>query len=521
MYKFTMQYPNIALALLALPAALALPSNNHGHYHHHHSHETYQSGQPSAPFPSDTVGAPYGLSNNTASAAGTAAASNHYKTFTLLSTIYQTAGGADSSAPVESATAAGGSDSSACGSTSTVTHNPTTTVYVTGNGAPAESGTESSAPVIASSAAPETSAPVESETAAPVSSAPAESESVPPVVSSPAPAPKTSEAPAPTQAQSSASVAPSVTPVQSTPAAPANSAQSTAAPSPTVAASSPASMDYCSDLTPTTATVINPWHGANYTGAVAGQKKGIVFVAGINDADTLTYMATNHSDEIHWLGNYYSGPPSGFPSDWTKTTVEYVPQMYGRASDGDWAKNGPAMLQKGAKHFMSFGEPGTPNPTNHDDPDSGAQRYMDQMQKYTTEGVSIGAPGCLGGPQDWQWDQSFLCKCQGLGCTIDFIAGHWFDAAAPLEQQLARAKDTVETYVAVARGKPVWMDNIWAKGTAEEQIAFINAMVPWLEQHPSVQRYGWVSQDLNGLDNAFVHDDGSVSDIGKAFINAK
>ena len=497
-----MQYSKTTLALLVLPTALALPSSGHGHSHdHHHGYEAYKSGHvksghSSAPFASDTAKAPYGLINATASAAGTGTGTGsgtHYNTLTIQSTIYETLAGAGTSAPVESATAAGGSGS--CGSTSTVTYNPTTTVYVTGGGAPAQS----SASEVASSAAPVSSAPVVSSVApAPVSSAP--------VVSSVAPAPVSSTKPTPTQAPSSTAV-------------PTQAASSTAAAAPSVTPPANAA-DFCQGVTPTSATVIDPWTGSNYTGGKAGSKKGIVFVAGIPEADAITQMTLSNSNVIHWLGNYYSGAPSGWPSQWNKTDVEFIPQMYGLQSTNDWSRNADAAVQNGAKNFLSFGEPGTPNDKLYQTPDGAAQFFMDQMQTYTKQGVTIGAPGCLGGPQDWQWDQAFLCKCQTLGCDIGFIAGHWFDAAAPLDQQVARAKGTIETYIAVARGKPVYMDNIWAKGTADEQIAFINELVPWLEQQSAIERYGWVPQDLS-TGNAFTNAQGGVTNIAQAFLSAQ
>ena len=506
-----MHYSKTTLALLVLPTALALPSTGHGHSHDHlhggQGYEAYKSGHhksghSSAPYASDTSKAPYGLINATASAAGTgtgAGSSTQYNTVTIQSTIYQTAQGGGSSAPVESATAAG---SGSCGSTSTVTYNPTTTVFVTAGGAPAQS----SASAVGSSVAPVSSVPVVSSPApAPVSSAP--------VVSSPAPAPVSSTKPVPTQAPSS-----TVAPLPTSSAVPTQAASSTAATAPSVTPPANAA-DYCQDVTPTSATVINPWTGANYTGGQAGQKKGIVFVAGIPEADALTQMTLTNSGVIHWLGNYYSGPPKGWPSPLSSAKVEFIPQMYGLQSTNDWSRNADSAVKQGAKNFLSFGEPGTPNAQLYQTPDGAAQFFMDQMQTYTKQGVTIGAPGCLGGPQDWQWDQAFLCKCQTLGCDIGFIAGHWFDAAAPLDQQVARAKGTIETYIAVARGKPVYMDNIWAKGTADEQIAFINELVPWLEQQSAVVRYGWVPQDAS-TGNGFTNAQGGVTNIAQAFLSA-
>ena len=496
-----MQYPNFALAILVLPAALALPSSDHGHYYHHHGHGPYKSGHISgAPSASGAVGAPFGLSNATVGASGSGTVGTNYQTRVVQNTLYHTI----NASPIESASTAGDSSPDTCGSTSTVTINPTTTVTVTGDGVPSESGIESSASEIASSVAAVTSSSAP-ESVTPVVTASPKGDPVAPIESS--------SAPVPTQAATSASVTPSVTPVQSTSAAPVASASSTAAAAPSTPPSGNSNADYCKydgqGTTPPT------WSGANYTGGVKGTKRGIVFVAGsTDDKKALVTQIANPDANVHWLGNYYSGPPG----DALAPHVEFVPQMYGLQSTNDWFRNADASLKNHTKYFLSFGEPGTPNKDLHQDAVPAAQFYMDQMQKYTTEGVTVGAPGCLGGPQDWQWDQQFLCRCQTLGCNIGFIAGHWFDVAAPLEQQLERAKGTVNTYIAVAKGKPVWMDNIWAKGTPAEQQAFMDAMIPWLEDNPAIQRYGWVPQDADNDGNGFVYPNGEVTETGKHFM---
>jgi len=303
-----------------------------------------------------------------------------------------------------------------------------------------------------------------------------------------------------------------VTPIESSPVVSVTPATSAAAVGPSGNPSGGNIANYCEHdgqgTTPPT------WSGANYTGGVEGAKRGIVFVAGDTPDKAGLASLANNDTNIHWLGNYYSGAPGGLAKH-----VEFVPQMYGLDSTNDWSQRADAAVKNNTKYFLSFGEPGTPNPKLYQTPNGAAQFYMDQMNRYAKEGVTIGAPGCLGGPQDWQWDQQFLCQCQGLGCDIGFIAGHWFDAAAPLEQQVERAKGTVETYIAVAKGKPVWMDNIWAKGTDDEQKAFMNVMIPWLEKNPAIQRYGWVSQDVGK--NPFVDGSGTITELGTWFLNFK
>lgn len=485
-----MQYPKIALAILVLPTALALPSTGHeynGHAQFHGNHEAHKSGQvSSAPFASGSQGAPHGLGNGTASAA-----------------------------------AASGTG---CGSTSTVIYNPTVTMTVAAGGASAASGVHSSPLAVASSVAPVLSASSATVVApvvnspAPVASSPAKvsspsSSSVAPVGQAPKSVPQSSTTPV---SSPSTSVVPSVAAGGSSSAAPVSSAASTAPATSSGSGSGSLSADYCTYTVKDGNQPGTPYTGANYTGGVKGSKRGMVFVAGIPEANALVkYMNDPSSSKISWLGNYFSAPPLHY-EDFRKG-LEYVPQMYGRQSVGkEWNINKQIANNYQVKHMLSFGEPGTPNPTNYDNPTDGATLYMNEMQPFT-HNVTIGAPGCLGGPQDLIWDQEFLCNCKKSGCNVGFVAGHWFDAAAPLNQQIQRCKGTVESYIALAQGKPVWMDNIWAKGTVDEQTAFMKEMIPWLEDNPAIERYGWVSQDQS-TGNGFVKPDGSLSSLASTFL---
>ena len=522
-----MQYSNIAFAaILVLPTTLALPSTGHGHGHHHHGHGPYKSGHVSgAPSASGASGAPYGLSNSTIGTAGSVATGaitgTSYNTLTLQSTIYQTLSSSDSAAPIESATAVGGSGAGSCSAPVTVTLSPTTTVTVTGGAASAEPSVQSSAPV---ESGLESSASVAGSTVAPVTFAP--SSSANPIGLAPNPVPESSStqppvsssASVPSQAATSAvPVVSSTTPVQTSSAAPISSApvdSATSVPSstPPTPVSGAASADYCQHTSdPSNPSDIPHWAGQNYTGGIQGSKRGIVYVDGSTPNITGLMHFANTSSNIHWLGNYYSASP---PLD---SHVEFVPQMYGLQSTNDWNKNADTAVQNGHKHFLSFGEPGTPNAKLYQTSDGAANFFNQYMQPYAAnDGVSIGAPGQLGAPQDWKWDEEFLCKCQGLKCSISFIACHWFDKAAPKDNSVNAFKKTVLNYISVAQGKPVWVDNIWASGSIEEQKEFMAEVVPWLESNPSIQRYGWVPQD-SPTGTGFVDDEGNISELATYF----
>ncbi|KAL6718183.1 hypothetical protein ACLMJK_004271 [Lecanora helva] len=495
----------IALVLAVLPAALALPSSEHGHGHHHHGgYEAYKSGRVSgAPIVMGTSSAPYNLNNGTLGVASTGSAPlTNTQLVTLHKTQYHTLSLASSPAPSQSVAEAGTSNAGSCGATVTVTDAATVTVTVGGgNPAPIESATESSAPLISSSAAPVVSALASSsEASAPiVQSATAQSSTGTPEGRAPSAVQTYNSVASSAPVQTSQPAVSEVTPLATSSAAPVNSATSTPAASASgtsspIVASGVASADYCKDTLVPTQTPAYVYTGQNYTGGVKGKKRGLVFVAGIAESDALVQWAIANKDSIHWLGNYFSAAPKGL--DKPNPPVEFVPQMYGQQSEGnEWNTNAQRAYDAGEKNMLSFGEPGTPNPKNYNTASNYAQTYMSQMQPWAEKGISIASPGQLGAPQDLEWETEFLCKCQQLGCDITYQAGHWFDAAAPLQQQVARAKGTIESYIAIAKGRPVWFDNIWPKGTAAEQKAFMAELVPWLEDNPAIVRYGWVPMD--------------------------
>ena len=119
-------------------------------------------------------------------------------------------------------------------------------------------------------------------------------------------------------------------------------------------------------------------------------------------------------------------------------------------------------------------------------------------------------------PHDFNWTGTFLEECDKLGCDISFVCVHWEWVYGP--GRLESVQEAVNSTIAIAQGKPIWVDNLAVDGTVAEQMGFMDEVIPWLEQHPQVQRYGYVSQsqaDGLGLLNA----DNTISDLGVYYAN--
>ena len=475
--------------ILLLPAASAY--NHLSSRHHHHS----------KPFSTGLGTAPYGAGNGTATfgSSGLLSASTGIAGKGIYSTIVVTEGPktqtiVDSGSPSLSEAGASVADPSSCTQdTVTVTEDATVTVTVSAqaSGAP-ESVIPTQAPVPTQAL---TSSPVESVTASPkeASSAPLSPTVDSAITLAGLGAESSSTSSAPAVADTSKTVA----------AAPVVASTSSAAP--VVAPTSSAAPPVKASTTPSTAPEPAGAAAAPAASGSKSPKRGII----VSGDDTNAITAAFANTKVSWLGNWYSGPPP----NWTpQMGMEYVPQLYSPQyiDDGSWASNAAKGVKAGDKYFMSFGEPKTSGMTA----DTGVDLWMKNMQPYAAQGIKLGTPGNLQNPGDMEWLSRFMDLCETAGCDISFVCVHWFWTPGPNGQQ--DFKNAVNNATALAKGKPVWVDNFGATGDREGQIEFLTAIIPWLEDNDAIQRYGYLA--INRTSGGFLPETGSeLSDLGKFY----
>ena len=548
----------LGVTIILLPAALALPSYNgygHGHFHSHGS-KPYKSGLPSGrPFPAGTGAGPYGMNNSTLSQAGTSAGTSVANADTITSTnfltmyntIYQSAApsqAADTGSGGSGGGAVAGGSAGTCGGTTTVTYANTVTVTVTeGEEESATAVTPKSETPVTPNQAPETQAPVAPVASSTTSDAVAPSTTSAAVASSVIPAPVASST---TSAAVASSAAPATSPT-SVPVAEDNTVASLTAPLSLTAA--PVVEGFQPIVSPTfeTALSTSPVPNSAWTVSVTslsatpypsgssgpvgktspkppGSKRGIFMEVG---DETYVKAFNANPGKISWVVNQYSGPPVNLSS-----AFQYVPQCYDKFSDASlpgqaphpWTTNAENAVNKGNESFfLSFGEANTPNQQGLTmDAKEGADEFMTMMQPWAVNyGVTIGSPGTLGMPWDYQWQNDFLDECAQLGCKIGWISGHWFSqCGTATAQQLADTFwGTVNTYKEIAQNHSsqygidlkVWVDNFSLNCDSQAQKDFLDIVVPELDNDPMIERYGYVSS--TGSDG-FVNSDGSISDLG-------
>lgn len=240
---------------------------------------------------------------------------------------------------------------------------------------------------------------------------------------------------------------------------------------------------------------------------VGSPKVGIVGKRGLlvtGDHMDATVDAFANAEKITWMLNWFSGPPKTLPS-----RIEFVPENYGKQSDldGEWTRNAKTAIEKGATHFIGFGETHTDNDKLYMTPNDAVTLWLEKMQPYTNK-VKVSAPSTL--QTGHEWLQEFLDTCEARGCDVGFLAIHWFWKCTEYKD----FQSNVEKGIAMAKGKPVWIDNFECTGSEQEQIDFLSKAVPYLESLDGIERYAYVPTD----GQPFLGSDGkSMSKLGQHY----
>lgn len=297
-------------------------------------------------------------------------------------------------------------------------------------------------------------------------------------------------------------VSPSTTPtptLEATEAVESPSVTPEAVESPSTTPKAIASPSVTSDKSIQPVTSNPPLVGSPKTGIVG--KRGLLVTGDHMDAQV---DAIANAEKITWALNWFSGPPKTLPA-----RIEFVPENYGKQSDldGEWTRNAKTAIEKGATHFIGFGETHTDNDKLFMTPNDAVTLWLEKLQPYTNK-VKVSAPSTLQTGHDWL--QEFLDKCEARGCDVGFLAIHWFWKCTEYKD----FQDNVEKGIALAKGKPVWIDNFQCTGSEEEQIAFLGKAVPYLESLDQIERYAYVPTD----GQPFLASDGkSASKIGQYY----
>ena len=135
------------------------------------------------------------------------------------------------------------------------------------------------------------------------------------------------------------------------------------------------------------------------------------------------------------------------------------------------------------------------------------------MQPFAGKATLVSAAVTNGPPPSMGtgWLDSFLSACAQLGCTVDAVAAHIYADASDASY--------FKSYISGLSkyGKPVLMTEVGTSGgSAQEQQALVDELVPFLDGLSTVSHYAWFMAGQGIL----VNGDGSLTALGQAYQSA-
>lgn len=191
-------------------------------------------------------------------------------------------------------------------------------------------------------------------------------------------------------------------------------------------------------------------------------------------------------------------------------------------SDPDWTG---AVQTAGTKNILGFNEPDlTYSASSNILPADAASGYNTYIEPFA-DSRGIGMPNVLwnnvgsssgGDYNSAQWTQYFLGNC--TGCHFDFAAIHYYQDCFPADGQ--SGADWFKGNVTDAYNTlqlPVWVTEFQCYGSEDQQVAFLQDVLPWMDAQSYVARYAYFGVFPDYLLNSA--GDG-LSNLGMAYATA-
>lgn len=233
-----------------------------------------------------------------------------------------------------------------------------------------------------------------------------------------------------------------------------------------------------------------------------GSKKGLSY-------NTNSLLTQFNSAGASWAYNWAAGAGGSVPSG-----VEYVPMLWGQSGISAWAGAVKTAIAGGAKHVLSFNEPDFPEQANLA-AGTAATLHIANVASLSGQ-VKVGSPAFTNSNiagQGLDWAKAFLAACGGASnnCKIDFLAFHWYNVAG----QMDNFKSHVSTVISLAKANnipKVWLTEFAVTGTSDEQAAFVQQAIPYLDSLPEVERYAYFM-----VGNGQMLSNNALNVVGKAY----
>ncbi|KAL8291625.1 hypothetical protein RQP46_001883 [Phenoliferia psychrophenolica] len=137
------------------------------------------------------------------------------------------------------------------------------------------------------------------------------------------------------------------------------------------------------------------------------------------------------------------------------------------------------------------------------------------MEPLKSTTVKLVSPAVTNGNQSEPaigipWLQQFIGNCSS--CQIDAVALHWYDVTSNTAY--------FQTYLTEAYAilkKPIWLTEFMGTGSAADQVTFIKAVVPWLEEQTFIERYAAFGDFASNSVAVFVDSSNNLNALGTAY----
>ncbi|KAI9745337.1 MAG: hypothetical protein M1818_001617 [Claussenomyces sp. TS43310] len=224
-------------------------------------------------------------------------------------------------------------------------------------------------------------------------------------------------------------------------------------------------------------------------GSTTPGKRGLCY----NNAAWSLLFGTESDTQLTWQYNWDSTDPGSNPD------LEFVPMLWGTQDDhtAQWFANANASIAAGSTHLLAFNEPDLASQSNLL-PQDAVDAYMKYMQPYAGI-VKLGGPAISAAGVDWLTQFTNLCS----ECTIDFQPVHWYDSATNYPYFTSYLQ---QVYDILPSDRHIWLTEFEGSGSQDEQITFLETVMPWMDSQDFIDRYSWygvfdqnlVSADSNG-----------------------
>ena len=184
--------------------------------------------------------------------------------------------------------------------------------------------------------------------------------------------------------------------------------------------------------------------------------------------------------------------------------AEFVPMIAHGADANSWYWDRIAELKRQGRvtTLLGFNEPERDRPGGQVSVDDALRVWPD----FERTGLRLGSPAPAYDRPGRAWLTEFMFKAEQRHLRVDFVAVHWYGDVAG---GAASAKPFLDWLSGIHEQyrKPVWITEFaglnwnWLHHpvTAEQNAAFLSAVIPTLERTPWVERYCWFDEPPAGL----------------------